>query len=367
MFRNKKGIGTQVDWIIGMGIFMVYLSLTFIFFKPGVKPVFDSDTLQDIVKEKLTDDTFWKIEKTPIFLEQIKFKLKMSGSEVTLSPNDQVKRYIVLKDLDKQLEFSKQEKKTELFEVPTQQEVEEIENPDSGTKKEAYEKRGLEDERTTDEKAREDYFQEAQKKGKKTKKTNVNEAFIKELSRDYSAGFNFKGADLQFYTYFPRASSVNSFVLLTSEENINVEGGFKKFNEEEYLDKTKNLDACIIDPSLEFAGEVYDGEKCRAKYKVGVTEEIEGLALKKLLDLNTKEDREKCGAKVRGYECVKKLWGFPEVKDFKIELYTKEKIAEFPKGVEPPADANVYTKNYNDFILSDDGKKIPATINLMVW
>lgn len=366
MFRNKKGIGTQVDWVIGMGIFLVYLSLTFIFFKPGIKPVFDDDTLQDIIKDKLTESTYWKIDKTPLFVEQVKFKLTMGGREVQLSPNDQVKRYIVLKDLDKQLTFSKQERKAELFLIPTKQEVDEIENPDSSTRKEAYTKRGLEYERKDDEKEREDYFAAAKKRGKKSKE-KATDIFVKELSRDYSTGFNFKGADIEFYTYFPTASSVDSFILFTSEDKINSGGGFEKFNEEEYNDKTKNLDACIVDPSLELPGEVYDGNKCRAKYKVGVTEKIEGLALKKVLDLNTKEDREKCGPKVRGYECVKILWGFPEVKDFKIEIYEKEKIAEFPKNIEPPDDANVYTRNFNDFILSDDGKKIPVTVNLMVW
>ena len=367
MVFNKKGIGTQVDWIIGMSIFILYVGLTFIFFKPGIKPVFDSDTMIDIVKEKFEDSSLWTIQKTPIFIEQAKFKITVAGKEIKLSPNDQVQRYIVLKDLDKQLEFSKQEKKTELFLVPTKQEITSMENPTSGTRKDELLKRGIEVERIADEKVRSDYFADVKKRAKQTKEEKSNQnIFIKELSRDYSVGYRFKNKDPEFYTYFPTAASVNSFVLLTSQEKINEADGFEKYNEEDYNDKLKNLDACVVDESISPA-DVLDGNKCRAKYKVGATEELKGIALKKLLDLNTKEDRDKCGSKVRGYECVKKLWGYPEVKEFKIEIYEKDKIAEFPKGVEPPDNANVFTRNFNDFILSDDGKKTSVTVNFMVW
>ena len=49
---DKKGLGTAVDWIVAVGIFLVYFGLVFVFFKPGVQDVFDSDTLLTLVSLK---------------------------------------------------------------------------------------------------------------------------------------------------------------------------------------------------------------------------------------------------------------------------------------------------------------------------
>ena len=70
MVKNKKGIATAVDWIIAVGIFLVYFGLVFVFFKPGVSDVFDEDTLLGIVEEGFMNDVTWNMTKTPIFLEQ---------------------------------------------------------------------------------------------------------------------------------------------------------------------------------------------------------------------------------------------------------------------------------------------------------
>lgn len=58
----KKG-ATHVDWAISMGIFLVYIMLTFIFLKPGSQPTYNEDTLLDIVYSGLEKDTTYTLQK----------------------------------------------------------------------------------------------------------------------------------------------------------------------------------------------------------------------------------------------------------------------------------------------------------------
>lgn len=82
---NKKGDG-HVDWIISIGIFLVYLLGMFVLIKPGVMPVYDYDTLLDIVEEHFKEDVkvvkdgdiltdfgglYWTLYKTPLFVESV--------------------------------------------------------------------------------------------------------------------------------------------------------------------------------------------------------------------------------------------------------------------------------------------------------
>jgi len=68
---DKKGLGTAVDWIVAVGIFLVYFGLVFVFFKPGVQDVFDSDTLLTLVEDNFMNETEWTMTKTPIFIEKV--------------------------------------------------------------------------------------------------------------------------------------------------------------------------------------------------------------------------------------------------------------------------------------------------------
>ena len=67
---KKKGMSAHLDWVIGGALFLVYLALVFVFFKPGVTPVFDDDTLIDVAEQNFmgyaTDETsgvIWNISK----------------------------------------------------------------------------------------------------------------------------------------------------------------------------------------------------------------------------------------------------------------------------------------------------------------
>ncbi len=66
---GKKGIGGDIDWIIAMGIFLIFMSLVFTLFKPGIRSSFDYKSLQGIVEENFLNDTKWEIYKQPVFIE----------------------------------------------------------------------------------------------------------------------------------------------------------------------------------------------------------------------------------------------------------------------------------------------------------
>jgi len=76
---NKKGIAEGVDWVIAIGLFMVYLGLVFVFFKPGVNEVHNFQDLSEMVEEKIGDSS-WSMVKIPIFTEPIKH-LESDNSE----------------------------------------------------------------------------------------------------------------------------------------------------------------------------------------------------------------------------------------------------------------------------------------------
>ena len=71
--NNKKGVGNEIDWIIGIGLFLLSIMAIFVLFKPGVNPVYDYSTLIDIVNENMNNNLEWEITKTPIFIEPIPY------------------------------------------------------------------------------------------------------------------------------------------------------------------------------------------------------------------------------------------------------------------------------------------------------
>lgn len=58
----KKG-ATHVDWAISMSIFLVYVLLMFIFLKPGSQPTYSENTLLDTVYSGLKDDTTYTVQR----------------------------------------------------------------------------------------------------------------------------------------------------------------------------------------------------------------------------------------------------------------------------------------------------------------
>jgi hypothetical protein len=79
---NKRGLGNDIDWILGVGIFLMSLTLIFVIFRPGIKPVTDSETLLNILQAGL-EDLDWEVSKTPIFV----YSTKNAGTNPVLLSN----------------------------------------------------------------------------------------------------------------------------------------------------------------------------------------------------------------------------------------------------------------------------------------
>lgn len=85
MMKNKKGDG-HVDWIISIGIFLIFLLSIFVIIKPGVEPNYDYNTLLDNIEEHVKGDFkieslfdiskfdfegfYWTLYKTPLFFQE---------------------------------------------------------------------------------------------------------------------------------------------------------------------------------------------------------------------------------------------------------------------------------------------------------
>lgn len=65
---NKRG-DTNIDWVMSIGIFIIYILLLLVWIKPGYKPVFEQDTLISIVKNNIEKDFSWEVRKTLLKLK----------------------------------------------------------------------------------------------------------------------------------------------------------------------------------------------------------------------------------------------------------------------------------------------------------
>ena len=64
---KKKGLN-QVDWAISLGIFLVYIAWFFIFMKPQITTSADLAPLERIVHDNLINEITWEANKQPIFI-----------------------------------------------------------------------------------------------------------------------------------------------------------------------------------------------------------------------------------------------------------------------------------------------------------
>lgn len=63
---NKKG--THVDWVISMGIFIVYIISLFILLRPGVTASYRPTNLLDNLQDNFEEDTNWVVKYVPLFI-----------------------------------------------------------------------------------------------------------------------------------------------------------------------------------------------------------------------------------------------------------------------------------------------------------
>lgn len=439
IFTNKKAIGAEVDWIIAGGIFLIYLLMTLVYFKPGLNPVFNPDNLLDIVEsrfEDYKDGAYWTITTQPMFVEAIQFETTDStGSTVTKNlvgsdnppynsggnancvefkgeydgtafvannenfplklEGDKTKVFFVgdtIQDLtnEKQSDEDKREKidcgkiigdigkydglmsgtpgvvdtdgTTSI--VCTQYLNKDCETFSTDCDSAAFDYSSCMGEKTECKQCKVWNDAKSELKNKKEAIPNcgtaaddkenvvVNNPTTIQLKEGY-LNFNIGAApnnNLMFIPYFTGLNKKTKYILTYSDSQINFEN---------------SPPTCATpDPACIIKGTPTITSACHAKYELGVAETVKGISLAKFRTLANTCDEDK----VNGYNCRKNIWGYPALKDFKIRIYTKEKIiAEFPKEPIIPTNINVYSRQFNSFILNEDGLREAVTVNILVW
>jgi len=123
---DKRGIAEHVDWIVALGIFFVYLTIILTFFKPGVNPMVNPDTLLNIVEDNLRQDVFWTVSKTPLFIYSVQYYLCTEDDPpvcICTGPLSGESKDIQLTDLFLNLPFldSNPHEKTKIFSVTNEE------------------------------------------------------------------------------------------------------------------------------------------------------------------------------------------------------------------------------------------------------
>ncbi len=67
---HKRGL-TYIDWVISMGTFIIMVLAIFVFFKPGAQPIYDHESLLDIVETHFFQDYKQTIVDIPVFVKRL--------------------------------------------------------------------------------------------------------------------------------------------------------------------------------------------------------------------------------------------------------------------------------------------------------
>ncbi|MFA5175734.1 MAG: hypothetical protein WC413_00530 [Candidatus Nanoarchaeia archaeon] len=76
---NKKAIGHHLDWMLAIGLFMVYTLFVIVMLKPGIDPLYKGSVLLDLVQDGLMKDINWEITKVPL-------NVKLDGGQCSGDP-----------------------------------------------------------------------------------------------------------------------------------------------------------------------------------------------------------------------------------------------------------------------------------------
>ncbi len=330
---NKKGVSGHIDWVIGLGLFIVFLGLMLTFFKPGVEDVFEEDTLLDIVEESFITETNWQIIKQPVFLESIEYIDE--GADVrsrdgyytfegTWDGNAVAGDFPFSEDAN-----VNDEDQVEVFFVP-QERNQEV----RGRRAEGAENRGRAA-RNNDGGRRE-----------------LREK-VEEVIRPESLVFGLNNRNPQFYIDF-QGNQDQTMLITYSDKRINFDDGATLANSVEDIGLDFNPENKYV--ACQDAPELVPNDNCNAKYTLGATETLEGLSIEEIVAL---ED----------YENLKSSWEFPDSKEFKIRIFDNDQEFEVItiNDREPPMDSNVYARTFNTQILNDDSMLVPVTVNILIW
>ncbi|MEK6948251.1 MAG: hypothetical protein AABX19_03320 [Nanoarchaeota archaeon] len=404
---NKKGIGNEIDWIIGIGLFLLSIMAIFVLFKPGVNPVYDYDTLIGIVNDNMNNDLTWEITKIPIFIESIPYPDPSSHKSTTIPAGRKVDMILDTTLLD--ITNTDSYNYIQMDETNRDKFLKETEPLDDTTSP-RYAIKDLKEYNMellyvpgilTDPTGKQ-YVEESNavtSPGAETNCNNINlenptteETSEIDLLRDYCNIRNCQGpncipattiADDPYSNKFEKVSGGqiaikgvmikegaekdSKYVLLYSKDPININGKIRSKNQAD-LRRDYNYNACVVDPYNKIPRAEKSTDQCNARYTVGIKEKLRGLSTYKFTKLNTIS----CGDNpndLKGYDCIKEKWGFPNSKEFKIDIYTinQENSIHFPDDKLLPVNANVFARQFNTFVLTDDGKREPVLVSIKVW
>ncbi len=452
--KNKRGVAEGIDWILGLGIFILSITFIFILFKPGVKPLHDQETLLNIVQDGIEDEALWSITEVPIFISRLydepegetvifldlddgfNTTLREDGDGPTNNYGDQLDG--ILRDIG----YSEMK----LFYITRLIEGEE---EDFSVFREGYTRR----EHIFDDEELDDEERESRGSGAYTAEAvefcardeeelrERDQQIFEELCEDEEDGRGRSRAgderaardryvlyvnreremEDEPYSDIERENELNFFIndvpipeIPDDEIGTIVETG--DFIMPAYLDSTKTKYVLTVaskpinfEVPANFASGIpikacyaHSGEfqnsleipfpagvdstsdlppdECVILYELGAKKNITGMHLPSLLALENFEDFEDSGCE-KGYGCIKKEWDFPELREFMIEIETipessagercddtQQLCYKFPENKPgPPLNINIFVRQFNSFLITDDGVKIPIIVRITIW
>ena len=387
--KDKRGVGQEVDWILGVGLFLISVTFIFILFKPGITPVYDSQTLLDILQEGFTNNVTWEITKVPIFLAPSNEDYYGSTGVVFLDntgiePSAGEDYYDQLNDLVEEIggEFPR-ESYAKIFyvesgssvipstyTVTSEDDVNDFCTLPSVDTSDTIESFCEEDTSLAEEAISGEFVIEARTALQEYQDAATGQP-NSQVERENQLEYGFADNSLVMPYTLGREVYKSNYLLLISNKPINF-----------YVDEIDVVEegayqGCFAIGTLEtpLSLALDDTEtpeiECPVIYEFGASEKISGIDLPSFLSLKQMTiGGSDCNP---GYECVKESWGFPESKEFKIEVSSIPNIApgasfEFVFGERSiPENVNIFVRNFNSFILSDDGTKVPVAMKISTW
>ncbi len=446
--KNKRGVAEGIDWILGVGIFILSITFIFILFKPGVTPLHDKETLLDIVQNGFEDEALWSITEVPIFLSPLYDELHddtavifFSGDGFDLNPDDDIdapdNNYgdqldVILRDAG--------HSNMKLFYITRLIEGSEESFPSFRAEHTRELQVSCDSDRDDDEEDIEEYEGEAEsfcrgliEDGDEGGESSEGGRHVRELCEDSEVGDRERGAVRRTrelyvdytrgrcgasepYSSIERENELNFFI---NDQNILDDDGIIVAEAEDliapaYLDTTKTKYVLTVASkpinfavpenfigldTLRKACYTFGGEfpnpfdipfpagvdsigqlppdTCFVLYELGAKKSISGVHLPSILAL---ENFEGSGCET-GYDCLREEWKFPALRDFMIEIETIPeastgevcnpdqqlcyKLPEKKPG--PPLNVNTFVRQFNSFLLTDDGVKIPIIVRITIW
>ncbi len=408
---NKKG-GTQVDWVISLAIFLVYLMIFFMFLRPRLEPVTHTDSFPALVAEGVVEDASWSVYNAPLFintndsliianlpfnysdfytakyhsyLDNKIFFINENSSYINLiySSKNYSKPFLT-KDFtadnnsftNSKLDVGFNNFMPDDLEYENNQLITDFSFDDFGANEFSF-------------------YEDSLLANFKASSSIINHSCF--LVDDFSRTYCYVNSDktnvesINFSFTLELTSDFNSWNTLT--ENIVFVDGCETKNNISFINFDGNDDiALVLNPNADvafcydnssldvelsfndvsdfsysiFAHENEDIETYTNRYDFGITIENKGLSLDKLNNLTTTD-----------YETIKANWNLPNENDFSFDVInltyntitnTTVKNTIYTYNQSAPHDlANVYATTFNDFILDKFNILHPVEVVVRTW